>query len=461
MLFVVNLLLKISNYLGIDPKILFYIWQPVTYLLQHIIHLLLVIIISVLILIFLRKSKSRKRKIVLNKKLYIIVLLLIGYLIFLIISICTYKPYNDLKLKDNEINILVFPIFNLGQGSYLSINNDSIYFQETFVDYLTRNKPEIAEITGRTNFNPVSVPVQYIPFFIYKPSTFDDFIKKINYYTFAIWGYKIDNRFETIKINLNRSLQINPEYDYKGTEKISDMMCVIFNELDSVPYKTKIDFFSLLVSGIIEQSSTTLLTNSYDSEKCDVARKQLDSSLKKIDESFSSIIKKVPQNKHKIIKYYYSQYIELFIKVKKIINAPDSCPEYKKFYNRLLENLYAPHNNEYDYFSWLSNHWNVNSASRLIPLFVWPAYDSEFEKFVDYLLNYRYVTITNEQIKEIFNNLRKKHGDKFIINYYETIVLYCRHDEDREYIKKLLQTQKKLNIYDKDLTLRQIDIIND
>lgn len=66
-MFVVNILLKISNFIGIDPKIFFYLWKPVTYLLQHTIHLLLVIAIT-FILFYLRKTKSPKRKIVLNKK---------------------------------------------------------------------------------------------------------------------------------------------------------------------------------------------------------------------------------------------------------------------------------------------------------------------------------------------------------------------------------------------------------
>ena len=256
----------------------------------------------------------------------------------------------------------------------------------------------------------------------------------------------------------------SPEHDQMVLEKISDIVCLIFNELDNVPYKTRINFLSLLVSGIIEQSLNERLVRSYDPNSCDIARKQIDLCIKRINEAFSDIMKVVPQNKHKIVKYYYNQYLENFNIYKKALNAQNSCPRYNEFYAPLLENLYAPRKDERDYFVWLTNETLAYSFSRVNPILNWPVYDSDFERFVGYLLNTRYdrgfPIIKNEQVKKLFNNLRKKHGDKFIINYYETIVFLCMY-EDREHIEKLLQKQKELNIYDKDLTLRQIEAFNE
>jgi len=459
-LFIINILLKISNDLGIDPKILFYIWKPVTYLFQHIIHLFIIAII-IFILFMVRKGKFRKLKKVLNKKLYLIVPSLTVYLIFLTISICTYEPYNNLKLKKNDMNFMVFPIFNLDKGSYLSINNDSIYFQETFFDYFKANKPEPIEITEVKNFTPVNVPVQYIPFFIYKPSTFNKFIEKNKEYEFAIWGYKLEDKFEKIIISVNPSVQINPEEDKIAFEKYSDIICAIFNELNNVPYKTRINFLSLLISGLLEQTLNTTLIDHYDSHGCDMARKKLDLCIKKINESFNDIIKIVPQNKHKIVKYYYNRYIEDFNMYRKRLDLPNSCPGFKKFYDSLLQNLYAPFKDECSYALWLSKQPYAYAAFRLVPIIHWRSYNSEFERFIDYLLNTRHLRIqmTTEHVKELFNNLRKKHGDRFIINYYE-VIIFTNMWTDREHIKKLLEEQRKLNICKKDLTERQIELFN-
>jgi len=455
---VINILLQISNLIGINPKIFFCVWKPTIYLFQHPVHLIIFLIF--LIFILLRKKVWLKIKKFSKKKRYVTSLLLIGYIILLAIFIYKYEPYNNLKLKEDELNILVFPIFNLDKGSYLSIDNNSVYFQETFFDALKANKPQLPEIVGDIiTPTPIIVPVEYIPFFIYRPNTFNKFIDKIDGYTFAIWGVKSGDKFEQVVIRLNPKEQIHPEVDDITFKKASDIVCQIFNELENVPYRTKINFFSLLVSGMIEQSLNEMLINYFDSNGCDMARKQLDSCIKKIDESFSNIVKMVPQNQHKIVRYYYNQYIEDYKIFKRRFDLPDSCPGYKKFYKSLLQNLYAPFKDECSYALWLSKQPYAYAVFRYIPMTHWRTYDSNFERFIGYLLNTPHLKMTTEHVKELFDNLRKKYGNKFIINYYEVIIL-TNMWTDRDYIEKLLEEQRKLNNCKKDLTERQIELFN-
>jgi hypothetical protein len=240
--------------------------------------------------------------------------------------------------------------------------------------------------------------------------------------------------------------------EYRFQEQMSNTISLIFNELKELPLKTRIEYLSLLYIGMVEQSANEALVRE---KQYDIARTQINQTIQRIDTAFQTLLSLMPKDKQSLTRHHYKKYREYFLEVKKGIEARDIYLQYPKVYGNIMTNPYLPLKGAKEYFSWLSVQDMVYGFPRINPLGKWPQYDSEFEKFIGYLLEADRQKLPDKKVEELFDVLRKKHGDLFVINYYEAIFWICCKTNQKR-IEELLAKQKRLNSFDMDLTDKQI-----
>jgi hypothetical protein len=122
-----------------------------------------------------------------------------------------------------------------------------------------------------------------------------------------------------------------------------------------------------------------------------------------------------------------------------------------------MANPYGPFFDPEPYFKWLSQQEDIYSMGRHFPVLGWKPNDSAFEFFVYKALDGRDNVLHDEEIHKMFEKLRAKYGDIFIIDYYEAIVLIATWG-DASRLGRILDRQRRTNKYNLALTEKQIEL---
>jgi hypothetical protein len=447
------------NFFGMSPnqtvrRIIFYpIWKISIYLTANIYHAIFIVIMILLVFVIYKK-RERYKKYIFNYTAVAIVGILVVYIIYLFTSIYQFNPADKILTNGKRnFRIIILPIFGVDAGSYLTLDGKSAYFQETLCEQLKKNMPILP---GGIEVEVVEYTAEYFPAFLYKPSTIEDFFLKNDEYEMAFWGYKLDTSFEKLLLKINPNKSNNDiEEDAADAEGISVIISTLFNELKTIPENKKSDFLSLLIVGILEQSfSDALIEEGQFGE----ALTQINKTISRIDVAFNNILSILPPSNRNLLKFYYAKYKKQFEIFRNKIKKAQL--KYEGAYGILMHNLYYPFKNENAYMSWLNKHEGAANITRLNPLTSWPAYDSAFETFIENLLRSSREKNTSEKVKKYFDDLRNKHDDKFIINYYEALLyLIAKRDVDYIYIGQLIDKQEKMRP-NEEVTKMQKDYLN-
>ncbi|MDD5007449.1 MAG: hypothetical protein PHC68_03485 [Syntrophorhabdaceae bacterium] len=446
--------MKLMGFIGLTPtesirNYFFYpLWKSLLFLTNHKIELLIVFlcVVHILLYVYWRINKYPSFKVV---AVWVLVF------IALIVRIYFFNPLTHFNLKKDEINVVIFPLFNVDAETFLVSDEYSAYFQETMHRLLIENGPSMP-YPVKVNF--VNFPQESIPLFLYKPNTLHWFFDRVDNSTFIVWGYRLKDNFEKIELFIQPLFTAYFGYEQEKEEDkfrrdFSSNVSLLFNELKSIPFEDRMNFFSLLISSVLDQSLNTILVENGEYE---TAQKQINSSLSKIDNAFNRIIELLPTSRYESVNAYYARFRGIFLDFKTRIKEIGSNVNYLKEFDLLMKNLYAPFKSEQQYFTWLSKQEGVYSFSRVTFLVNKIVFDSSFERFICYLnlIKIDHANMRASEVKKMFNKLRAKHGNQVIIDFYEAFYFLCRY-EQKNYIKSLLSRQKaKINRYNKDLVLR-------
>jgi hypothetical protein len=277
-----------------------------------------------------------------------------------------------------------------------------------------------------------------------------------------VWGYKVDNKIEKIRLDINPDRIIDPNNQEQASlskafqDKLSDTTSILFNDLNALPLYKKLDFLSLLIMGVVEQSLNASLV---EARQYGLAKHQLSVCLSRIDSAFESLLADSPSTKHSDLNKYHDSYRAPFLEFKKNIELEeqDAIRQIQEAFNRVMANPYGPFFDPEPYFKWLSQQEDIYSMGRHFPVLGWKPNDSAFEFFVYKALDGRDNVLHDEEIHKMFEKLRAKYGDIFIIDYYEAIVLIATWG-DASRLGRILDRQRRTNKYNLALTEKQIEL---
>jgi hypothetical protein len=455
-------IVKILQYFGFDPplvvreKFFYPLWKLISYLSENNVDILVISLVFICMGVLLFDVKRRRNKktaiLVFDVSISLIAFIAIG-VSYLFARVWLFDPAEMLHLKPDTINIIVMPILNTDTQSYLHLDNIGTYEQDVLTKCLTKNMPRLP-CGARVSVK--SLPSIHIPSFLYKPDDFNIFFKSIRNYTFIVWGYKVDNKIEKIRLDANpdRITDLNDQEQISQSkmfqDKLSNTTSILFNDLNTLPLHKILNFLSLLITGVIEQSLNVSLV---ELGQYSYARHQLDLCLSRIDSAFENLLTDSPSTKHSDLNKYHDSYRELFLEFKKTIELEeqDAIDNIQESFDRVMANPYSPFHNPEQYFEWLSKQENIYSLGRYFPVITWKPNDSAFDIFIYNVFRSRNKVLHNEEIQNMFEKLRAKYGDIFIIDYYEAIILMATWGNANQ-LGRILDRQRTTNKYNMYLT---------
>ncbi len=360
-----------------------------------------------------------------------------------------HNPYR--LLNENNMCVLVFPIFDISTSGRLKPSESGEIFQIE----LARKLIPINAISYQT----IILKKDSLPYEAYSYATFNKLLERIVeenqspfYYFYII---KSGNKYEIIQFKISPG----GEYEPKGPrarnfcDDASRAITLFANKNKDITTES----IAKIVAGIflpyLAQGTNTLLMNYGCFNK---AERNIDEAISLLRTQRAELSTAIAFPKSNEIEELFRDTEAVLLIYKQLIDDDNLYKKAMQLFQSLKKNPYAPFPSEKKYIEWLITREEFYNFSRFIPLINWIQYDSMIEKFIGYLTKVSNYELPFNQICKMLNEILP---DKSWLKKYYLCVIACLWHND-EAIEGAIKDFSQENTIDPEVTKKLCDVLD-